>query len=194
MNLRNKVVSFAVASIFALGLGASALAAETENNVTQVIGAGQFTAYIKNGSTGMEAVSFSNSVQTSDGTLVLHVDDARGDDKGWDVSISSTGFYKLNGSQRENRESIPAANFQIVSYGDVSSPTNNNLSAVSQHNQNRQTGTLDTARDAMKASGGEYSNGTFEEDISVQLSIPAQTAVGTYEATITVGSSAFPND
>jgi len=185
MNLKTQFTTIAAASIFALSLGTSALA---ENTVTQVITGGSLTASIADAT--LTPIAFSNEAGTSTGMLQVEVNDARGTDDGWSVTIQSTGGFSGtdDGINDVTGKTIPAAGFAITGYdgSPVASPV-----VATGAVQGTDTGVLTTAHTVMTAAGGG-GTGIFTQGVNIELNIPAQTAVGTYVATVTVLTADAP--
>lgn len=78
-----------------------------------MIDAGQLSASIV--SATLTPVAYSNFATTSNGTLVIQVNDARETGDGWSVSVSASDFEYSGISP--NGSDIPASGFSVVSTG-----------------------------------------------------------------------------
>lgn len=180
MNTRTRIATIAAASILATSMGAAAFA--EDGSVSQEVEEGQFTASLAEDSS-MDKIAFRNTDATSTGHLFVLVDDARGTDVGWTVTLQSmSGFVGTN-----DEGTIPADGFSIIGYKDP-------VASVGQPDgvsHGTETGVLTEPKIVMKAEKGA-GTGTYQQEIDVSLKVPSQTALGTYTATVTVGTSAAP--
>ena len=90
-----------------LTIGASPVLA---GNVSQSVAAGVLNASISD--LALPGLTYSNSVQTSTGSMVLHADDSSGAAAGWNVTVQVSPLV-YSGSYVGT--SIPAANFALTS-------------------------------------------------------------------------------
>lgn len=173
-------------ALLAAAIGAApAFAADT---VIQVINAGARTASVAN--LTLPALSYSNSAQSNSGTMVLSVDDSSGTGAGWNVTIQSSAFVY---SGANNGTNIPAANFSLTA---AAAPVMTAGQAVDATNgpkvpASSPVGTLDSARKVIQANA-DYGLGAYTQNLSVSLSVPAQSRAGTYTGTLTTTISASP--
>ncbi len=181
----------------ALGLVAAALAAllavapvAAADVVTQAVTAGTRTASVAN--LTLTSKAYSHSAQTSTGTMTLTADDSTGSNLGWNVTVVSSAFVYSGGNGGTN---IPAANFSLTSAAapvmtagqavDTLGVGGPKVPAISP------VGTLDSARKTVQALV-LFGNGTYTQALGVSLSIPAQSAAGTYTGTLTTTIAAAP--
>jgi WxL domain surface cell wall-binding len=158
------------------------------DQVTQVLVAGTRSATVANLTLGSLATS--HSAQTNAGTMTLTADDSTGSNLGWNVTILSSAFVY---SGANSGTDIPAANFSLTS---AAAPTRTAGQAVNVAGGPKvpavsPVGTLDSARKTMQALA-LYGNGTYTQDLGVSLTIPADSAAGTYTGTLTTTISAGP--
>ena len=185
----------ALSLVAALSMAAVATTAFAADTVTQAVTAGTRTA--SNANLALANVAYAHTAQTSTGTMTLTADDSTGSGAGWNVTILSSAFVYTGANSGTN---IPAANFSLTSAAapvmtagqavdatgsDVApkGPQLGTLAGVS--------GTLDAARKTVSA-GVNFGLGTYTQALSVSLSIPAQSRVGTYTGTITTTIAAAP--
>ena len=160
-----------------------AFAAETIASVEQEITSGTLTAYIDDAA--LNDVAYSNNAGLTAGTLLLTVDDARGTSEGWNVSVSSTDF--VYGGSSPTGFDIPNTGFSITTANAPTTSAGDNVNvpyAVG-------GGTLNAAKTTIRADVGNGS-GIYEQELDVQLVIPAMSQAGLYETTLTVATSAAP--
>ncbi|HEX3427488.1 MAG TPA: WxL domain-containing protein [Candidatus Limnocylindrales bacterium] len=165
-----------------------ALPVGAANQITQVIAAGTRSASIANLTLGGTTVSHSS--QTSAGTMTLTADDSTGSNLGWNVTVLSSAFVY---SGTNGGTDIPAANFTLTS---AASPVRTAGQAVNVVGGPlvpaiSPVGTLDSARKTVQALV-LFGNGTYTQDLGVSLTIPADSAAGTYTGTLTTTISAAP--
>jgi len=180
-----QALSFAIGIVAALVV---ALPVGATDQVTQVVTAGTRSASVANLTLG--SVPHAHSVQTSTGTMTLTADDSTGSNLGWNVTILSSAFVYSGGNSGTD---IPAANFSLTS---AAAPTATAGQAVDATGGPRvpvisPVGTLDSARKTLQALV-TFGNGTYTQALGVSLSIPADSAAGTYTGTETVTISAGP--
>jgi hypothetical protein len=174
----------------AVATAALAMPVAADNTVTQTVSGGTRSASVANLTLG--SVAYSHSAQASTGTMTLTADDSTGSNLGWNVTIQSSAFVYSGGNGGTN---IPAANFSLTS---ASPPTVNAGQAVDALGiggpkvpATSPVGTLDTPRKTLHALT-LFGNGTYSQALGVSLSIPAQSAAGTYTGTLTTTISAAP--
>lgn len=161
--------------------------AATDTVVQQIV-AGTRSASVAN--LTLPALSYAHTAQVNTGTMTLTADDSTGSNLGWNVTIVSSAFvYSGTGSGT----SIPAANFEITS---ASAPTATAGQAVSGVGGPMvpaisPVGKLDSARKVLQAMA-TFGNGTYTQNIGVRLTVPADSAAGTYTATLTTTIAAGP--
>jgi WxL domain surface cell wall-binding len=165
-----------------------AMPVSAADQVTQVVTAGARTASVANLTLG--SVATSHSAQTSTGTMTLTADDSTGSNLGWNVTILSSAFV-YSGSN--SGSDIPASNFSLTS---AAAPTRTAGQAVDATGGPRvpvisPVGTLDSARKTLQALV-LFGNGTYTQALGVSLTIPADSAAGTYTGTLTTTIAAAP--
>ena len=158
------------------------------DTVTQTITAGIRSASVAN--LTLTSVAYSHSAQSTTGTMTLTADDSTGSNLGWNVTILSSAFVYTGGNGGSN---IPAANFSLTS---AAAPTRNAGQAVDATGGPKvpvvsPVGTLDSARKTVQALI-LFGNGNYSQNLGVSLSIPAQSATGTYTGTLTTSITAAP--
>lgn len=185
-----RIVLGATAGAMLVGsLAGSALAAD---QVTQGVTPGSRTASVADVALG--SVNYSHSAQTSTGSMTLTADDSTGSNAGWNVTVQTSDFVWSAGSGgAASGSDIPAANFSLTS---AATPTSTAGQAVDATDGPKVPGTspvgsLDSARKVVQANEG-FGNGSYTQDLGVSLSVPAQSAAGTYTATLTTTIAAAP--
>jgi hypothetical protein len=158
------------------------------DQVTQVLAAGSRSASVGNLTLG--GLTTSHSAQTNSGTMTLTADDSTGSNLGWNVTIlaSALVYSGANGGT-----DIPAANFSLTS---AAAPVRTAGQAINGVGGPKvpaisPIGTLDSARKTIQALV-TFGNGTYAQDLGVSLTIPADSAAGTYTGTLTTTISAGP--
>ena len=174
-----------VASIIAVS---AALPVAAVNEVTQVITAGTRSASIAD--LALASVAYSHSAQTSTGTLTLTADDSTGSNLGWNVTVQASAFAYTGGNGGTD---IPAASFSLTSASAATRTAGQAVSGIGGPSVPliSPVGTLDSARKVLQAQP-TFGNGTYTQQLGVSLSIPAQSAAGTYTGTLTTTISAAP--
>lgn len=175
----------ALAATATLALVFPVAAADT---VTQAVTAGARTASVAN--LALTDVAYSHTARTSTGSMTLTADDSTGSNNGWNVTILTSAFAYSGGNSGSD---IPAANFSLTS---AAAPTRTAGQAVDPVGGPSvplisPVGTLDTARKTVQAML-TFGNGTYTQALGVSLSIPAQSAAGTYTGTLTTSITAAP--
>lgn len=179
----------------ALGLVAAVLAAllavapvAAADVVTQAVTAGTRTASVAN--LTLTSKAYSHSAQTSTGTMTLTADDSTGSNLGWNVTVVSSAFVYSGGNSGTD---IPAANFSLTSASAATRTAGQAVDALGGPNVPAISplGTLDSARKTVQAVV-LFGNGTYTQALGVSLSIPAQSAAGTYTGTLTTTIAAAP--
>lgn len=195
MNLKRTVFSFAAASIFALGLGASAMAQTSTGNVIQEIvpaaeSSDTLNAWLEEGS--MDEFRFSNESGSSKGGMTLGVKDGRGNNAGWTVTLQATDFKRGEDDQNItglNANPISAEGFKIVE--------NKGIEGIPGKTEGiRADGSssgLKAEQIVLTADIGA-GTGVYHQTYGTELVIPAQQAPGTYTAVVTVGIASGPGN
>lgn len=112
--------------------------------------------------------------------LTLTVDDSSGTRDGWSVTVSASAFVYDGDNGGSN---IPASAFSIAPQAVSSAP----LGAVTSVGAG---GSLGTAVNVLSAT--ESVNGVFIQPVAGTLTVPADSYVGTYTATLTTTFAAAP--
>lgn len=185
----------------AMGLGSGALLVATVagpafavgNTVTQAVTAGSRTASV--GDLALTSVAYSHSVQAINASsMTLTADDSTGSNAGWNVTIQTSAFVWSAGSGgASSGTDIAANNFSLTSAAAPSSTAGQAVDAAGgpMVPTISPVGTLDSARKTVQANT-TFGNGTYTQDLGVNLSIPAQSAAGTYTGTLTTTITAAP--
>lgn len=165
-----------------------ALPVAAANQVTQVITAGTRSASVAN--LTLPSMATSHRDETNAGTMTLTADDSSGTNLGWNVTIVSSAFVY---SGANGGTDIPAANFSLTSAAAPSRTSGQAINAVGGPKVPAisPVGTLDNARKTLHALP-TFGKGTYAQDLGVSLTIPADSAAGTYTATLTTTISAGP--
>jgi WxL domain surface cell wall-binding len=172
----------------AILVGSAAGSVFAVDTITQVVTAGTRSASVADLTLG--SVAYSHSSQTSTGTMTLTADDSTGSNLGWNVTVQSSAFVYSGANSGTN---IPAANFALTS---AATPVRTAGQAVDAVAGPRvpvisPVGTLDSARKTVQALV-LFGNGTYTQALGVTLTIPADSAAGTYTGTITTTIAAAP--
>lgn len=177
---------------FSFALLAPGLVSAADSSVTTTITAGNRTASVADVDLG--SVAYSHSTQSETGSMTLTADDSTGSNAGWNVTIQTSAFVWSAGSGgASSGTNIPAANFELTSAAAPTETAGQVVDATGGPNvpATSPLGTLDSARKVVQANAG-YGNGTYTQALGVSLSIPAQSAAGTYTGTLTTTITAAP--
>jgi hypothetical protein len=180
------------------GLGAGALLVATiagpawaANTVIQAITGSGLTASVAD--VTLASVAYQNTAHDVTGSMVLTADDSTGSNAGWNVTILSSDLIWVGTAN--GGIDIPAAKLAITS---AAAPTriagqavNAALSTGPQVPPTSPLGTLDTARKTLVATAA-YGAGTYTQDLGITLTIPGQSRVGVYTATLTTTITSAP--
>lgn len=160
------------------------------DSVTQAVTAGTRSASVAN--LTLASVAYSHTAQTSTGSMTLTADDSTGSNLGWNVTILSSAFAYTGSNSGTN---IPAANFALTSAAAPTRTAGQAVDALGVGGPKVPTispvGTLDTARKTVQALA-LFGKGTYSQALGVSLSIPDQSAAGTYTGTLTTSITAAP--
>jgi hypothetical protein len=185
---RRLALSLSACALLITTIAAPALAADT---VTQVITGSGLTASVAD--LTLTSVAYQNAAHASTGSMVLTADDSTGSGAGWNVTVQSSDFIWVGTAN--GGADIPAANFAITA---AAVPTKIAGQAVSvalstgpQVPPTSPLGGLDTPRKTLVATAA-YGAGTYSQALSVSLTIPAQSRVGTYTGTLTTTITSAP--
>jgi hypothetical protein len=192
--ISRRLVSLALTLTAAITLAVPVGATDT---VTQTVTAGPLTASVAD--LALPTRSYAHTAQTSTGTMTLTADDSTGLNLGWNVTIQTSAFVYSGGNGGTN---IPAANFSLTSAAEPvmtagqAVDTDTDGGGLDTANgpkvpSTSPVGTLNSARKTVQANP-LYGNGTYTQALGVSLTIPAQSAAGTYTGTLTTTISAAP--
>ncbi len=185
----------------AVGLGTTLLLAGpfvgpalATDTVTQGITAGVVSASVAD--LTLPDVPYQNAAHDVTSTMVLTVDDSTNSNAGWGVTIQASGFVYADGVGTPNSlYDIPAADFTVTSAADPITIAGHELSNVAATGPQVATtfvaGSLATPRRTLEATAG-YGQGTYTQALSVTLTIPAMSHVGTYSGLLAVTLVAAP--
>lgn len=184
MLVRRSSFSLAVAVILVLGLGMAVRAQTLDQRVVPNPSADALTAAL-DGDSRMDVFTFSETAGISTGTLTIIVQDGRGTNTGWNVTLASGDFVPVSG----DAPVIPARGFQVVSDGGITAGIGG-IDGISVVN----TGVpLDTGTRILQAGTGA-GTGEYAQRLNVQLDIPAWQPIGEYRSEVTVTIAAGPGD
>lgn len=181
-----------------IGLGAGALLVATlagpafaANTVIQAITGSGLTASVAD--LTLPSVAYQNGAHDVTGSMVLTADDSTGSGAGWNVTILASDFTWVGTAN--GGTDIPAAKFALTSAGVAvalaGQPVSAALSTGPQVPPTSPLGTLDSARKVLVATAA-YGAGTYTQALGVTLTIPAQSRVGVYTATLTTTITSAP--
>ena len=161
------------------------------NDVTQAITGNGLTASVAD--LVLPSVPYQNAAHDVVGTMNLIADDSTSLGAGWNVTIQSSAFT-WTGTANGGTD-IPASDFALTS---AAAPTliagqivDVALSTGPQVPPTSPLGSLDTPRKTLVATAA-YGAGTYSQVLGVTLTIPAQSRVGTYTATLTTTITSAP--
>jgi hypothetical protein len=190
INRSSLVKAVTVSALSALLAVVGAMPVLAASTVIQTVSAGVLSASVTN--LTLANVIYSNSAQTTTGSMTLSADDSTGTAAGWHVTLQTSAFAYTGANAGT---SIPATEFAITS---VAAPVLVSGQAV---NATAATGpeipplsplgTLDSARSVISATAA-YGTGSYTQAIGVSLTIPAGSKIGTYTGTLTTTISAGP--
>lgn len=186
---RRVALAIGMSTMLVATVATSAFAVDT---VTQVVTAGTRTASVADLALG--SVAYAHTAQTSTGSMTLTADDSTGSNAGWNVTIQTSAFvWTVGTGGASSGTNIPAANFSLTS---AAAPVMTAGQAVDVTGGPKvpvtsPVGTLDSARKTVQANT-TFGNGTYTQALGVSLSIPAQSAAGTYTGTLTTTAAVGP--
>lgn len=182
MNLRTRIATAATVSLFALSL---VVGVSAQNTVDQQItgGSGVLTAVFT--AATLSPRPFSNSTQTSTGTLNLVVEDSRGTNAGWNVSVIAAAFLPVAPT---TGPAIGTAGFTYVTPHSAVIAVTGVTTGVSNAGA---TGSLVGAHVPLNAQIGS-GTGDYIAPLNVALDIPAAQPIGTYRSILTVTIATGP--
>lgn len=182
---RRRLTTMVVVGALSLGVASAAWGTD---NVTQSVTGGTRTASIAD--LALPGVSYSHSNQTNSGTMVLTVDDSSATGDGWNVTVQAGNFVYSGDNAGTD---IPAANFALTAAATPVSTAGQTIDVTGGPKvpSVSPVGALDTARKVIQADVG-YGQGTYTQDLSVDLTVPGQSRAGTYTGTLTTTITAAP--
>jgi hypothetical protein len=187
-----RTVAIGALTVGVLFAAPSAFAADT---VTQDVTGGTLTASVAD--LGLTSVLSTHAVQHSTGSMTLTADDSTGTGTGWNVTETVSGFAYTGGN---GGTAIPATAFSITSAGTTASTTGQAIDATGTQllPKGPQIGTLtgvsgalDSAVKVLRA-GATFGQGTYTQQLNVNLDVPAESRAGTYTGTLTTTVTAAP--
>lgn len=178
-------IALALVAVLAIAAAVPAFAADT---VTMSIAGGTRTASVADLPLG--EVTYGHAAQDKAGTMTLTADDSTGTGAGWNVTVLSSAFVYSGGNGGTD---IPAANFSLTS---AAAPVMTAGQAVDATNGPKvpttsPVGTLDAAKKEVQAEIA-FGQGSYTQDLGVNLGIPAQSRAGTYTGTLTTSITSAP--
>lgn len=157
--------------------GTSTILADT---ITVVVGGGSLSMS-SGGNQTIGAVTLDGTDKTSTGSMgTLSVTDARGSGAGWNVTTSATDFFKSG----DPSKTISKSGFIVPSIPGVSTISGNTAPTSF-------SGNLGTGFKLLSAALNQ-GMGSYETSPSLELAIPAETFIGTYDSTLTVTVTSGP--
>lgn len=182
----------------ALSLGAGALLIATAagpafaaDTVTEVITGSGLTASVAD--LALTSVAYQNTAHVVVGTMTLTADDSTGSGAGWNVTVQSSAFVWVGVAN--GGTDIPASDFALTFAAAptmiAGQPVDVALSTGPQVPPTSPIGSFDTPRKTLVATAA-YGAGTYTQALSVSLTIPAQSRVGTYTGTLTTTITSAP--
>jgi hypothetical protein len=187
MNLRSKIVSMVGAAIIAGGLGAPALAQQSDavdiNIRVQESEEGGALTFNVAQTTPFPPVAFRLVDQTVNGGMTWSVQDTRGLSQGWQLNVSATDFR----SQQDTNDIIPVGNMSVDA-GPVTVVAGANNPLPVANDQMPVTSTPQLFFSAVKGSG----NGRYSFTTTTTVLIPGATDMGTYTSTVTADLVSAP--
>jgi len=189
MNTRRRPHAAQAVALAAVLTAVVAMPASADNSVIQTINAGTLSASIADLTLG--AVDYSHSAQSSTGTMVLTADDSSGSGAGWNVTVVGSDFVYSGAMAGTD---IPAANFSLTSASEPASTAGDPVDpsgGPKVPSSFSPPATLDLAHEVLEAEL-TFGEGTYTQNLGVNLDIPAQSDVGTYTGTMTVTIGSGP--
>lgn len=185
---KNQARLTAAATLATAALAVGAAPALAADSVSQAVTAGTRTASVAD--LALTTKAYSHSAQTSTGSMTLTADDSTGSNAGWNVTIQSSAFVYTGGNGGSN---VAATGFALTS---AAAPAMTAGQAVDVTGgplvpSTSPVGTLDQPRKTVQATT-TFGNGTYTQALGVALTIPAQSAAGTYTGTLTTTIAAAP--
>jgi hypothetical protein len=176
--MRTSMKTLAAGSLAAASLLIAPAAIAADSTATVAVASGN-VAVTASPSVPLTGVTAAHTAQDASGTVTVGVDDTTGTGDGWSVTQKVSDFTYTDGGNAG--ATIGAANFSVTSVGAVTHESGvDDETTVTAGG----AGALDTARPVLSAAaeGGE---GSYTAPVTVNLTIPADSRAGTYQATIT---------
>ncbi|MDN4616343.1 hypothetical protein P5G50_17985 [Leifsonia sp. F6_8S_P_1B] len=189
--------TYRIVSLAALVTGSLLVApAALASTVTQAVTGGSLTASASD--VTLPAVATAHTDQDSPGSLTITADDSTGTGAGWHVTEQVSDLVYSGSSAGTD---IPASNLSITSVGAASvtagqaidtsgtdaAPTGPQSGNVT----SGVTGTLDSPVTVFVA-GPDHGQGTYTLPVDLNLTVPADSRVGTYSGTLTTTITSAP--
>jgi hypothetical protein len=194
MKKTNKIVVASSLVVGSLLVAPAAFAAD--NTVTQAVTGGTLTASASD--VTLASVTTAHTDQNSTGSLTVTADDSSGTGAGWNVTeqVTDLAYSGSNGGT-----DIPAANFSVTSVGAATmtagqaiDSTGTDAAPTGPQSANVATGvsgTLDTPVKVFVA-GAAFGQGTYTLPVDLNLTVPANSRVGSYSGTLTTTITSAP--
>jgi hypothetical protein len=158
--------------------------------VTLEITAGGLTASVSD--LDLPSVVYRNEAHDVTGTMVVTADDSRGTGAGWSVTVQGSAFVYAGAAGGTD---IPASAFALTSAQEPTLIAGQPVSLIAANGPQIPPeivyGSLATPIKTIRATAA-YGAGSYNQDLEVTLTIPGQSAVGTYTGTLTTTISATP--
>ena len=158
--------------------------------VTAQITAGGLTASVSD--LNLPSVVYGNAAHDVTGTMVVTADDSRGTGAGWSVTVQGSAFVFTGVAGGTD---IPASAFALTSAQQPTWIAGQAVSLIAANGPQIPPeivyGSLASPIKTIRATAA-YGAGTYSQNLGVTLTIPGQSHVGTYTATLTTTISATP--
>lgn len=158
--------------------------------VTAQITAGGLTASVADLS--FPSVVYRNDAHDVTGTMVVTADDSRGTGAGWSVTVQGSAFVFTGAAGGTD---IPASAFALTSADEPTWVAGQAVSLTAANGPQIPPeivyGSLASPIKTIRATAA-YGAGTYNQNLGVTLTVPAQSHVGTYTGTLTTTISATP--
>lgn len=172
-----------IAAMLILGLEATVTAETMQQRVVWNTSADALTASL-DGESRMDVFQFSGEAGIATGALKILVQDGRGTNAGWSVTLASGDFQSTTG----NTPAIPAHGFYVSSDAGISAEigATDGIAVVN-------TGVpLSTGTPVLQAGEGA-GTGVYAQQLNVHLEIPAWQPIGEYRSDVTVTIASGPS-
>lgn len=166
------------------------------STVTQGVTGGTLTASATDVSLG--SITTTHTDQDSAGSMTVTADDSTGTGSGWNVTeqVSDLAYTGSNGGT-----AIPAANVSVTSVGAVTAtagqtvdPNGTDVAPTGPQSANVASGVSGTLDAPVKVlvAGANYGQGTYTAPVNLNVTVPAESRVGTYTGTLTTTITSAP--